>query len=101
MCNRIGHLPDVPKWKHQEIKLSSVNYRTKDPMVLYWRDGLELIRCLFANPVFANSIEYDAYELVDPATGYRVYGDFMSGQYAWEYQVYSFLCIQNILLKLT
>lgn len=56
-------------------------------MVLYWRDGLEVIEQLFANPVFAQCIPYDAYQLVDPTTNLRVYGDFMSAEFAWNYQV--------------
>lgn len=86
--NRIEHLPTVPEWHHQEIELIGCIYKTKEPMVLYWRDGLEVIQQLFANPVFSNSIAYDPYQLVDPATGLRVYGDFMSAEYAWEYQVW-------------
>lgn len=93
MRNRIEHLPEVPKWRHEEIKLRGCTHQTKDPMVLYWRDGLELIKKLFANPAFANSIEYDAYELVDPSTKYRVYGEFMSAQFAWRYQVCALICI--------
>lgn len=85
--NRIEHLPKVPEWHNQEIVLIGCEYTTKDPMVLYWRDGLEVVKQLFANPVFANSISYDAYQLVDPTTGLRVYGDFMSAEYAWQYQV--------------
>lgn len=56
-------------------------------MVLYWRDGLNLIAQLFANPVFSQCMGYDAYELTDPDTGLRVYGDFLSAEFAWKYQV--------------
>lgn len=83
--NRIEHLPPVPEWCHQEIKIDG--FRTKEPMVLYWRDGLQLIGQLFANPVFSKCMGYDAYQLVDPETRYRVYGDFLSAEYAWNYQV--------------
>lgn len=56
-------------------------------MILYYRDGLDLIKYLFSNPNFANCMEYDAFELVDPETQLRVYGEFLSAQYAWRYQV--------------
>ena len=78
----IEHLPQVLKWKHEEIRLCGCDYQTMEPMVLYWRNGLDLIRHLFSNPAFANSIEYDTFKLIDPATNYHVYGKFMSVQYA-------------------
>ena len=83
MCNQIEHLPQVLKWKHEEMRLCGCNYQTMELVVLYWHDGLDLIRHLFPNPAFANSIEYDAFELIDPATNHHVYSRFMSAQYAW------------------
>lgn len=56
-------------------------------MVLYWRDGLEVIASLFANPVFANSMEYTPYRLRERLTGARAFGEFMSGDFAWDYAV--------------
>lgn len=64
-------------------------YTTKEPMVLYWRDGLRIVEHLFSNPVFATCMEFTPYRLSDDA-GMPVVGEFMSGTYAWEYQV-SFL----------
>src|ERR1700692_2501027 len=49
--NRVECLPDVPRWSHQTIILPG--FWTKDPMTLYWRDSLEVVKYLFANPVFA------------------------------------------------
>jgi hypothetical protein len=63
-------------------------------MTLYWRDGLEVIKHLFANPVFANCMETNPYQLLEADTGLRVYGEFMSAEYAWNYQVCSFLILQ-------
>ena len=83
MRNRIEHLPSVPNWQHEEIKLYDFNYQTKELMVLYWHDGLELIKRLFSNPVFAKHMEYNTYELINPSTNYCVYGEFMSAQFAW------------------
>lgn len=57
-------------------------------MVLYWRDGLEVIKFLYSNPVFARCMEERPYELRDPQQqNQRVYGNFMSGEYAWQYYV--------------
>jgi hypothetical protein len=83
--NRIEELPHVPSWSYQDITIP--NFRTKDPMTLYWRDGLEVVKYLFANPVFATCIETNAYRLLDVETGLPVFGEFMSAEYAWAYQV--------------
>lgn len=57
-------------------------------MVLYWRDGLEVTKFIYSNPVFAHSMDYKPYKLTDPQQGgQRVYGDFMSGDFAWKYYV--------------
>lgn len=56
-------------------------------MVLYWRDGLELVEYLFANPVFAGCMETTPYKLADEE-GKPVVGEFMSGRFAWDYQVH-------------
>ncbi|KIM83716.1 hypothetical protein PILCRDRAFT_88067 [Piloderma croceum F 1598] len=81
--HRIEVLPEVPRWEHQVIAMPG--YRTKDPMTLYWRDGLAVIGHLFANPVFANSIETTPYQLYDREDSVRAYGEFMSAQFAWDY----------------
>lgn len=83
--NRIEQLPPVPEWHHQDLTIPG--YQTKDPMTLFWRDGLEVVKHLFANPVFANCMEFDAYKLLDNDTGLRVFGEFMSAEYAWNYVV--------------
>lgn len=82
--DRIERLPNVPEWFSRVIEIPG--YRTKEPMVLYYRDGLRVMEHLFANPVFANSMDYTPYQLRDEAN-MPVVGEFMSGQFAWEYQV--------------
>ncbi|KAI6022479.1 hypothetical protein BKA83DRAFT_4054337, partial [Pisolithus microcarpus] len=57
---RIESLPEVPRWRFQEIKVGS--YQTKDPIILYWRDGLEVVEHLFRNPVFAHCMDMDPYQ---------------------------------------
>ena len=78
-------LPDIPRWHHQTISIPG--YDTKEPITLYWRDGLEVIKHLFSNPVFTHCMELDPYKLIDQETGQRVFGEFMSGEYAWDYIV--------------
>lgn len=81
---RIEMLPEVPRWSYQEIILE--NHRTKEPMVLYYRNGLDVIAQLFSNPVFAHHLEMTPYKLSDESNK-RVYGEFMSADFAWNYQV--------------
>ena len=67
------------------------SYKTKFPLILYWRDRLEVIKHLFSNPVFAQSIDlvpYREYEQT-PLGQQRVYGEFMSADLAWNIQVRS------------
>jgi hypothetical protein len=80
-------LPDVPRWHYQEIKVD--NYETKSPIVLYWRDGLEVVEHLFCNPMFGNSIDISPYQEFEATHRglERVYGEFMSAEHAWHIQV--------------
>lgn len=63
----------------------------KVPMTLFYRDGVEVAQHLFSNPIFKHCLELRPYrlyeELPDGGQGGRVYGEFMSGDFAWEYQV--------------
>ncbi|KIK12808.1 hypothetical protein PISMIDRAFT_120205 [Pisolithus microcarpus 441] len=83
---RIESLPEVPRWRFQEIKVGS--YQTKELLILYWRDGLEVVEYLFGNPVFAHCMDMWPYrEFEETASGVeRVYGEFMSADRAWEIQ---------------
>ncbi|KAI6014080.1 hypothetical protein PISMIDRAFT_110851 [Pisolithus microcarpus 441] len=83
---RIESLPEVPRWRFQEIKVGS--YQTKDPLILYWRDGLEVVEHLFRNPVFAHCMDLDPYQEFEetPNGMERVYGEFMSADQAWKMQ---------------
>ncbi|KAI6105053.1 hypothetical protein EDD16DRAFT_1634110 [Pisolithus croceorrhizus] len=83
LCSRIESLPDVPRWRYQEIKVE--NYQTKSPIILYWRDGLEVVEHLFSNPVFAQCMDISPYKEFEGQE--RVYGEFMSADDAWHIQV--------------
>jgi hypothetical protein len=80
---RIESLPSGPQWRSVEIKFDG--YETETPNILYWRDGLEVVRCLYSNPIFANSIEVTPYRLYEDGT--RMYGEFMSADEAWRIHV--------------
>jgi hypothetical protein len=86
----VEQLPDVPRWHHQTISIPG--YQTKEPITLYWHDGLEVIKHLFSNPVFAHCMELDPYKLIDQETGQWAFRKFMSGQYAWDYVVRLGIC---------
>ncbi|KAG1812058.1 uncharacterized protein BJ212DRAFT_1301600 [Suillus subaureus] len=55
----IKGLPKVPQWYHQWIQVGS--YKMKAPLMLYWRDSLEVIKHLFTNPVFAHYMDFWPY----------------------------------------
>lgn len=80
-------LPEVPRWNHREIG-AIAPYTTKAPMMLYYRDALEVVAHLFSNPVFGTCMEMEPYKLWDDTDDIpaQVYGDFMSGTFAWQYQ---------------
>ncbi|KAI6013017.1 hypothetical protein EDC04DRAFT_2579612 [Pisolithus marmoratus] len=86
LCTHIESLPEVPCWHFQEIKVGL--YQTKDPLILYWCDGLEVVEHLFGNPVFAHCMDMHPYqEFEETVNGVEcVYGEFMSADHAWEIQ---------------
>ena len=80
-------LPEVPRWRHQIID-TPAGYKTKTPIALYWQNPLEVVKDLYRNPIFSSCLEHNPYLLFpysDP--GNRVVGEFMSGEFAWDYQV--------------
>jgi hypothetical protein len=86
---RIESLPPGPQWKCVEIKFDG--YHTETPNILYWRDGLEVVQCLYSNPIFAHSIEVTPYRLYENGE-VRMYGEFMSADEAWRIYVSEFSC---------
>ncbi|KAI5986479.1 hypothetical protein EDD15DRAFT_2373187 [Pisolithus albus] len=77
-------LPGGPRWKVQELHTS---HPTKRPVLLYWRDSLELVQSLLNNPGFRNAMDLSPFHLYDSAERlYRVYTEWMSGEDAWSMQ---------------
>lgn len=91
----IEALPAVPEWKSVEIKVPG--YSAKDPIILYWRDGLEVVESLFANPIFASSMETTPYKLFDE-NNRPVISEFMSAKFASRVHVCSISCYTSILI---
>ena len=81
---KIELLPSGPSWKSTEITMPG--YDTKDPLVLYYRDPVECIEFLMKNPLFSGKICYQLHKVFD-ASGNRVYGEWITGDGAWDLQV--------------
>ncbi|KAG2355692.1 hypothetical protein BDR07DRAFT_1453684 [Suillus spraguei] len=76
MFTFIDALPRGPKWRCMTIKTEG--YITTHPVQLIWRDALEVMQHISGNPVFANDMEFDPYEI--HVNGEREYGEWMSSQ---------------------
>ncbi|KAG1828797.1 hypothetical protein EV424DRAFT_1470990 [Suillus variegatus] len=75
-------LPKGPQWHCTTIKTDG--YVTMHPVHLIWRDTLEVMKHIFGNPIFANDMEFDPYEIfVDRE---REYGEWMSSSRAHDIQ---------------
>ena len=83
---RIELLPSPPRWKADEIKIEGGD--TKDPLTLYYRDGLDCFKFLLANPLFADYMDYaPRREYADENQSERLYNEMMTGDLAWTLQV--------------
>ena len=71
--------------------------------MLYWRDGLDVIKHLFSNPIFASCIDLSPYQEYEetPQGQQRVYGEFMSADCAWNVQVSSVFHTVLLLITIT
>ena len=62
--------------------------RTKDPIALYYRDGLECFKFLFGNPLYRDHMEYiPRREFTTDEQSERLYNEMMTGDLAWNLQV--------------
>ena len=86
MRAHIENLPSLPCWK--EVEVSVEGGTTKDPLTLYYRDGLECFKFLFGNPLFVDYMEYIPHrEFTTGAKPERLYNEIMMGNRAWSLQV--------------
>ncbi|KAG1726930.1 hypothetical protein EDB19DRAFT_1897601 [Suillus lakei] len=78
----IDALPGGPEW--QSTTLEFTNYTTARPIELIWRDGLQVVKDLFANPIFSNHMMYDPHIIM---TGSECeYGEFFTANRAFTIQ---------------
>ncbi|KIM60592.1 hypothetical protein SCLCIDRAFT_123741 [Scleroderma citrinum Foug A] len=79
----INTLPPGPKW--QSMILEVEGYKTVDPILLIWRDGLEVAESLFGDPIFGAHMRFDPLH-INGASG-REYGEWFSAMQAHKIQV--------------
>lgn len=96
--SRAELLPAGPQWYCE--KFSIPGYATKKPIYLFYRNPLDCVKFLFANPIFANHIDFaprKEWTSADRST--RVYSEWMTSQSAWDMQVrtkiLSSLCLET------
>ena len=77
-------IPKGLNWRCTTIHFEG--YKTRDPIQLYWRDALEVVREIFGNPIFSQHMEYDPYTILDGDE--REYGEWMPGDEAHQIQVH-------------
>jgi len=76
-------LPQGAPWHCMEIELTG--YKLTHLIHLIWQDGLEVIKGIFSNPVFAKDMTYDPH-VISTDKGWE-FGEFFSSTYAWALQV--------------
>ena len=82
---KVELLPGGPQWKSKTIVIPGGATRT--PLVLYYRDGLEVFKHIFGNPDFKNSMSFIPQKIyVDHEKETRIYTEIFTGDWAWEAQ---------------
>ncbi|KAJ7205926.1 hypothetical protein B0H12DRAFT_1034874, partial [Mycena haematopus] len=82
--SRIETLPAGPQWKAVPWK---THFATKKPLTLYYRDPLECLEALLANPLIQDFIHFTPFRLWKTAEKLtRVYTEWLSGNVAWNIQ---------------
>ncbi|KAG1852290.1 hypothetical protein DFJ58DRAFT_716614 [Suillus subalutaceus] len=71
-----------PKWQCMKLKLKG--YESEQPIHLIWRDGLEVTKQLFANPIYVRHMCYDPHHIYQGQE--RQIGEFWTSDDAWKIQ---------------
>ncbi|KAF9780072.1 hypothetical protein BJ322DRAFT_1141618 [Thelephora terrestris] len=83
--SRMEDLPKAPTWKMQPVSLNG--YKTAKPVVLFYRDPLEIIQTLLRNPIFEGKWAFTSRRVYqDSDRQNRLYGDWMTSDGAWSAQ---------------
>jgi hypothetical protein len=79
-------LPKAPEWKMQDIVFDK--HQTAKPIVLFYRDPLEVIQTLLQNPIFEGHWDFTPRRVYDgPGHQNRIYNEWMTSDSAWDAQV--------------
>ena len=78
-------LPSGPPWKWRSLPLQ---HPTKYPVRVFFRDPVDCLRCLMANPLHADHIDFKPFRAYkDREMQTRVFTEWLSGDVAWTLQV--------------
>lgn len=79
-------LPKPPPWKCKVVTVEGGT--TKEPLKLFYRDGLELFKFLFANPLFVDHFQAVPSKVwADFDKEVQLFSEEMEGELAWKLQV--------------
>ncbi|KZS95108.1 hypothetical protein SISNIDRAFT_408960 [Sistotremastrum niveocremeum HHB9708] len=85
MKELLAKLPPGPQWSWQVLEFPE--FPTKEPIIVYYRDGLECLEALIADPQFASDLDVvPRKEYTDEKCTERVYSEYMTSDLAWETQ---------------
>src|SRR5882762_2055014 len=74
------------------MPVSIHQHETSKALMLYYRDGLEVVKYLLGNPLFIKLMSYCLVRIYEDASWSEcVYSDYMTANHAWDFQVCS-LC---------
>ena len=86
MRARIEVLPSPPAWKEMEVHVEGGS--TRDPLILYYRDGLECYKHIWGCPVYKNYMDYvPRREYTTEDKTERLYNEMFTADRAWALQV--------------
>ena len=84
----LANLPTGPQWQATPINLNG--YKPVQDVRLIWQDGLDVVKDLFSNLIFANYMTYDPHKVMHGTD--CEYSEFFTGTCAFEIQV-SLACV--------
>lgn len=79
----ISHLPSGAQWQVMKVQMQGYDTKGQD-IRLIWQDGMEVVRDLFSNPIFANYMTYDPHKVMCGAE--CEYSEFFTSTCAFEIQ---------------
>jgi hypothetical protein len=88
--SRVELLPSGPQWLMQTVQVPGDP--TSTDLILFYRDGLEVFKFLFGNPVYEAFMSYEPIKVYNNRRmDKQIYTDIMTGDWAWECQVLFFI----------